>query len=52
MFRREILTRPVADESSIGNPGNGMRFKLRYFKRGADPPKNESGMAGAVSSFE
>jgi hypothetical protein len=37
--RRRRVTRPLADKNSFGNPGNGMQFSWR---RGADPPKNES----------
>jgi len=37
-------TRLVADKSSLGNPGNGMYFRLSFRSRGADAPKNESGM--------
>jgi hypothetical protein len=37
--RRRRVTRPPADKNSFGNPGNGMQFSWR---RGADPPKNES----------
>jgi hypothetical protein len=37
------LTRSVGDDSSFGNPGNGTAIKARNRRRGADPPKNESG---------
>ena len=42
----------VADRSSFGNPGNGMECKVRDHRRGADPPKNESGMTGGVSPYD
>src|SRR6266478_592426 len=45
-------TRSVADKSSFRNPGNGMRVKESDCRRGADPPKNESGSTGTVSSSE
>jgi len=35
--------------SRFGNPGNGMPCNAMYHRRGADPPKNESGRNGAVS---
>jgi hypothetical protein len=33
----------VADKSRLGNPGNGTAHKLSDRRRGAVPPKNESG---------
>jgi hypothetical protein len=42
--------RSVADKRSFGNPGNRMPSNSRSFRRGADPPKNESGMTVAVSN--
>jgi len=38
----------VVDKSSFGNVGNGMAFKTRNRRRGADPPKNESGRTGTI----
>src|SRR6266852_2946398 len=45
-----ILTRPVADKSSLGNPGKRTRLNRRSCRRGADPPKNDSGTTEGVSS--
>src|SRR5216683_6745133 len=52
IFRRPRATRSVADKGSFGNAGNGMRFKLRCCSRGADPPRKESEMTGAISSSD
>jgi len=40
----------VADKSNFGNAGNGMPCKLRYRRRGVDPPRNESEITGNISS--
>jgi len=37
----------MADKSSFGNPGNGIRSNSRCRRYGADPPKKESGTTGA-----
>ena len=52
--QRSQATRSVADKSSFPNAGNGngMPLKSSDRRRGADPPRNESGMTGALSSFE
>src|SRR6266403_5250171 len=42
----------MADERSFGNSGNGMPSNQTVFRRGADPPKNESGMTGSVSALD
>jgi hypothetical protein len=39
------------DKSRFGNPGDGTRTKVRYRKRGADTPKNESGRAGSFGQL-
>ena len=36
----------MEDKSSLGNPGNGMECRASVRRRGADPPKNESGWTG------
>ena len=46
---RVCTTRWVADNTSFDNPGNGNPNKVKFRRRGADPPKNESGMTGGVS---
>ena len=46
--RKVRPTRSVADKSSFGNPGNGIPCNLRFRRRKADPPKNESGTAGTA----
>jgi hypothetical protein len=38
----------LADESRFGNPGNEMLCKVKLRRCGADPSKNESGMATLV----
>ena len=45
-------SRSLVDKSSFGNAGNGMRIKLSDRRRGADPPKNESGRFGTDSFDE
>ncbi len=43
-------TRQVADKSNFGNPENKVQSNVKDRRRGADPPRNESGMTGSVSS--
>jgi len=45
------VTRSLEDKNNFDNPGSGTPSKLSSPKRSADPPKNKSGMAGAVKSF-
>jgi hypothetical protein len=45
------MTRSLADESSFGIAGNEMPLIRSLFRRGADPPKNESGRTSTVSSL-
>jgi hypothetical protein len=52
IFSRERSTRSVADKSSLDNPENRIPSRLSVRRRGADPPKNESGTTGTVSSFD
>ena len=52
ILHRRRVTRWVADKRRFGNPGNGMPSKSKVRRRGADPPKKESGMTGAVSPVE
>jgi hypothetical protein len=42
----------VADKSSFDNPENSIPSKLSDRRRGADPPKNESGTTGTVLSLD
>src|SRR6266853_6622983 len=42
----------MVDESSFGNAGNGILSNQRDPRRGADPPKNESEMTGAIPSVD
>ena len=42
----------MADKRSFGKPGNVMQPNWRCSRHGADPPKNDSGRTGTVSSFE
>jgi len=51
MSQRMSVTRPGADKSSFGIDGNGMLLNLSVRRRGADPPKNESGKIGATSPY-
>src|SRR6266849_10146066 len=46
MPRRERSARWVAGKSKFGNHGSGMATKAIFRRRGADPPKNESGRSG------
>jgi hypothetical protein len=39
-------------ESSFGNPRYGMEVKASTRRRGADPPKNESGRTGTWTGTE
>jgi hypothetical protein len=48
---RRRVTRSWVDKSSLSNAGNGMPYKKRSYRLGADPPKNESGMTAALSSY-
>jgi hypothetical protein len=41
----------MADKISFGIPGNGMEAKERDRRRGADPPKNESGRTDTGDEF-
>src|SRR6267142_4460060 len=50
--QRYRVTRSVVDKSSFPNPGNGMPSNQISRRRGADPPKNESGSTGAFASFD
>src|SRR6266850_3046628 len=50
--QRYRVTRSVVDKSSFPIPGNGMPLKEIVRRRGADPPKNESGSTAAFSSFD
>src|SRR6266850_2208144 len=52
ILERERRTRSVVDRSSFPNPGNGMPVKDNVRRRGADPPRNESGSTGAFPSFD
>ena len=51
---RQSVTRSVVDKRSFPNAGNGNGMPLNWSdrRRGADPLRNESVMAGAFSSFE
>jgi len=44
------VTRLLADKSRFGNAGNAMSRSLSVRRRGADPPKDESGRAGGKIS--
>ena len=48
ILQRRSSTRSGVDKSSFGNAGNGMRDRMSFCSRGADPPKNELGRAGAL----
>jgi hypothetical protein len=52
IFISRSSTRWVADKRSFGNPGDGMEVKARYRRRGADPPKNESGRTGPYENTQ
>ena len=43
---RPRLVMWVADKMNLGNVGNGMPYKKKDFKSGADPPKKVSGSTG------
>jgi len=49
--QRVSVVRPLADKSSVGIDGNGMPSNENVRRRGADPPKNESGRTGATSQY-
>ena len=44
------MTRFVVDKSILGSPGNEMAFKQKHRRRGAEPPKNESGRTGPYTT--
>ena len=45
IFKRESWTRSLADdETSLGNPRNGMESTVSDRRRGANPAKNDLGM--------
>lgn len=46
ILRRVRETRPVADKRSLGSEGNEMQFNSRVCRRGACPPRNQTGRAG------
>src|SRR6267142_3720721 len=50
--QRYRVTRSVVDKSSFPNPGNGMPVNWISRRRGADPPKNESGSTAAFLLFD
>jgi hypothetical protein len=53
IFKRDKLTRSLTDdETSFGNPWNGMEYTVSDCRHGADPPKNDSGMFGPVFSID
>ncbi len=52
MPQRERWTRSVADKSSLGKLGNGIRSNESDRRRGANPPRNKSGTTGSVISFD
>ena len=53
IIQRSRKTRSLVDKSRFGSAGNGMRIKVSDRRRGADPPKNESGRFGTVTdSFD
>ena len=52
ILKRESRERAMVDKRSLGNPGNGMLVKKSDCRRGADPPRNISGSARAVSSVQ
>jgi len=47
MSQSSSLMRPWADKSSFGIDGNGILSNRSVRRRGADPPKNESGRTRA-----
>ena len=53
-FMENVLCRPgsVADKSSFGKPGIGMRSNVSFRRLGIDPPKNESGTTATISSSD
>jgi hypothetical protein len=52
MFQRLSETSRWADKSSFGIDGNGILFNLSLRRRGADPPKNDSGRTGTTSFIQ
>jgi hypothetical protein len=51
VLKRTSWTRSLADESSFGIAGNEMLDNRSIRRRGADPPKNESGRTRSVFLF-